>query len=350
MLKGMRRYAILADLQFDYIDSKTGNAILRYCPEEAVCVVDSRTAGKTAREVLGWGGDVPVVATLEEALKYSPDTLLIGIAPPGGGLPETWRKWVTFAIENNMDIVSGLHSFLTDDPEFSSLASEHGVTITDLRRPPDTLPFLEGSWQWRSTPVVMTVGTDCNTGKMTTAWEIKTLLEKRGKRVAFVGTGQTGILVGRYGVAVDAVKSDFIAGVVEAEIDKAADEYDLVVVEGQGSLTHLAYSGVTLGLLHGTMPDMMVLCHEPKRDRDSFGYPMFPPGEILDLYLKLVTLFRPSRFVGLSLITQGLPEEEARDTLTAFERDFGIPSCDFFRFGGDRVAEKILECAEDLAT
>ncbi|MEE9167445.1 MAG: DUF1611 domain-containing protein [Candidatus Neomarinimicrobiota bacterium] len=344
----MRRYAILADGNFDYVTSKTGNAILRYRPEEAVCVIDSYTAGMTAREVLGWGSDAPIVPDIREALAYSPNTLLIGIAPPGGELPAAWRGWITFAIKSNLDIISGLHRYLSDDPEFSSLASRHGVTIVDLRRPPDILPFLEGSWQNREKPVLMTVGTDCNTGKMTTAWEIKELLEKRGKRVGFVGTGQTGLLLGGYGVAVDAVKGDFISGVVEAEIDKAVKENDFAIVEGQGSLTHQAYSGVTLGLLHGTMPDLMVLCHEPGRVTDSFGHPMFPAGEIMDLYLKLTMPFKPSRFVGVSLITQNMTETLAMETVKTYARDYGIPAADFFRFGGETVAAKILEFSEDL--
>lgn len=337
----MPRYAILVEGNFDYLDAKTGNAMLRYRPEEVACVIDSRTAGKTAREILGWGEETPIVSNLEEALKHSPDALLIGTAPPGGRLPEAWRKIVILAIRHKLDIVAGLHTFLSDDPEFASLAARYGVDIVDLRRPPGPLPFSKGSWRQRKTPVLLTVGSDCNTGKMVTAWEITRLLEKRGKRSIFVGTGQTGILLGGFGVAVDAVVGDYVAGSMEAEIDKVQNENELVVVEGQGSLTHAAYSGVTLGLLHGTMPDMMVMCHEPTRKTDSFGHPMFPVEEIMDLYSKLVNLFRPSEFVGLSLITQGMSVTKAKDTIENFEKDYRLPAADFFRFGGENIADHI---------
>jgi len=338
----MRHYAILANHSFDYISAKTGNAIIRYRPEEVVCVIDSETAGRTVQDVLGWGGDIPVVATLKEAFNYSPDTLLIGIAPPGGELPILWRKTISLAIENKLNVINGLHTFLLDDPEFSSLSTTHGVSIIDLRRPPDSLHFPKGTWQERKIPVLLTVGTDCDSGKMITAWEIKRLLEKRGKRVAFVGTGQTGILLGGFGVAVDAVVSDFIAGSIEAEIDKAEKDHDLVIVEGQGSITHMAYSGVTCGLLHGTMPDMMVICHEAERNIDTFNYPMFPIADIMDLYLRLVTLFKPSEFVGISLITQDMSEKKARETLHSFEKEYGLPTTDFFRFSGIKIVDNIL--------
>ena len=201
----MSRYAILCDGSFDYISAKTGNAIIRYRPSEVVCVIDSKTAGQTVQDVLGWGGDIPVVSNLEKALNHSPDTLLIGTAPPGGQLPRSWRQTITQAIQNNLDITNGLHTFLLDDKEFSNLSSRYNTTIRDLRRPPGSLHFSEGSWQWRKTPVLLTVGTDCDSGKMTTAWEIKNLLEKRGKQVAFVGTGQTGILLGGFGISIDAI-------------------------------------------------------------------------------------------------------------------------------------------------
>lgn len=338
----MTRYAILAEASFDYLESKTGNALLRYRPEEVVCVIDSETAGKTVQEVLGWGGDIPVVAALEEALDYSPDTLLIGVATPGGWVPNSWRDTICEAIENKLNVVSGLHTFLSEDPELASLSEKHHVTITDLRRPPETLPFSEGFWQNRKTPVLLTVGTDCNSGKMMTAWEIVRLLKKRGKRAAFVGTGQTGILLAGAGVAVDAVVSDFVAGTVEGEINKAVIDHDLVVVEGQGSITHMAYSGVTLGLLHGSMPDMMVLCHEPGREMDTFDYPMVPFDDIMELYLRLVTVFRPSEFVGISLITRGMDEEKARETIKSYESKYNLPATDFLRFDGNTVADRII--------
>ncbi|MFQ6616800.1 MAG: DUF1611 domain-containing protein [Fidelibacterota bacterium] len=339
----LTRYAILVDGAFDYLLAKTGNAILRYCPQEVVCVIDSQTAGKTVEMVLGWGGSVPVVAGLRQALEYEPDTLLIGTAPPGGRLPESWRSTVRQALKKKLRIVSGLHTFLSDDEEFASLARKNHTSLIDLRKPPKTLPFSKGSWRWRKTPVVLTVGTDCDTGKMTTAWEIKTRLEEAGKRVSFVGTGQTGILLGGFGVAVDAVVSDFVAGAIEDQIDKADSNTDVIMVEGQGSLTHMAYSGVTLGLLHGAMPDMMILCHEPGRRLDTFDHPMRPVREIMDLYLKMVTVFRPSRFVGISLLTYRMNEKTALKTTRAYRTEYQMPAADLVRFGDKGIADAIIQ-------
>jgi uncharacterized NAD-dependent epimerase/dehydratase family protein len=177
---------------------------------------------------------------------------------------------------------------------------------------------------------------------MTAAWELKRQLEKRGKNVAFIGTGQTGILLGGYGVAVDAIVSDFESGAIEAEIDRVFGDIDLIVVEGQGSISHMAYSGVTMGLLHGTMPDMLIMCHEPARKIDTFNHPMVDFKEIMDLYLRLIRIFKPCDIVGLSLITHTEDENQAKETIGQYQNKYGIPSADFVRFGGDLVIDKII--------
>lgn len=339
----MASYAVLAEECFHYLISKTGNAMIRYKPEEVACVIDSVSAGKTATEILGYGNDIPVVATLSEALRYSPDTLLLGAATPGGELPESWRLVISGAIRNELNIVSGLHAFLSNDNEFSDLAEKHGVNITDLRKPPTSISFTKGSWRWRRTPVVLTVGTDCDTGKMTTAWEIKIQLEEEGKRVAFVGTGQTGILLGGVGVAVDAVISDFVPGAIETEIDRVAADHDVVIVEGQGSITHYAYSGVTLGLLHGAMPDLMVLCDQPGRDVFYlFDFPLTPFRDIMNLYLILVNTFKECAFAGISLFTRDMIEVDARQAVKDYENRYGIPTTDPIRFGAQKITDRIL--------
>lgn len=345
----MPKYAILVEGAFNYILAKTGNAVIRYRPEEVACVIDSETAGKTAADVIGIGEGIPVVAIMEEALKYKPDTILVGTAPPGGQLPETWRTILRAALENGLDIVSGLHTYISDDPEFKELASKNGLKITDLRKPPHQLPFSKGTWQTRKTPVLLTVGTDCDTGKMTAAWELKRELESRGVKAAFVGTGQTGILLGGYGVAVDAVVSDFVAGTIEAEVDKAVSNHDIVIVEGQGSVTHMAYSGVTVGLLHGCMPEMILMCHEPDREVDTFDYPMIPFDTILDLYLHLVEPFRSTELVGISLMTHQFDEEKAADKVWEYEERFQVPTTDPVRYSMSVIAENVISFLDNIA-
>ncbi|MAG20990.1 MAG: DUF1611 domain-containing protein [Candidatus Marinimicrobia bacterium] len=343
----MNKYAILVEGEFNYLYAKTANAILRYCPEEVVCIIDSTNVGKTSKDVIGYGGDLPIVASVDDALAYEPRKLLIGIANPGGILPDSWRQSIVTAIESELEVICGLHFFLNDDPEFSRLAKKHGVKLTDLRRPPSPLPFSKGTWQTRKTPVLLTVGTDCDTGKMTAAWELKNLLEEKGKTAAFVGTGQTGILLGGYGAAVDAVVSDFVAGTIEAEIDKVGEDYDLIIVEGQGSITHMAYSGVTLGLLHGTMPDFMLMGHEEEREMDTFDYPMIDFDTIMDLYLRLVRVFKPCEVVGIGLLTHLLNEEKAKAAVRKYEKRYGIPTTDFIRFGSRDVLNNILSKLRD---
>jgi len=338
----VKRYAALVEGRFDFLYAKTANALLRYRPEEVVCCIDSENAGKTTNEVIKLGGDTPVVGSFEEAMDFNPDTLVVGVATQGGFLPDNMRQCVRESIESGINVICGLHAFLSEDEEFAPLADKHGVSITDLRKPPSPLPFSEGTWRTRKTPTLLTVGDDCDTGKMTAAWELKRQLEEKGKKVAFVGTGQTGILLGGFGVAVDAIVSDFEAGSIEAEIDRVGDDVDLIVVEGQGSISHMAYSGVTLGLLHGTMPDMLLMCHEPARDIDTFEHPMADFKEVMDIYVRLVQIFKPCEVMGLSLITHTESEDQAKTTIQNYSDKYGIPAVDLVRFGGDKVIENLL--------
>ena len=338
----MKRYAALVEGRFDFLYAKTANALLRYRPEEVVCCIDSENAGKTTNEVIKLGGDTPVVGSFEEAMDFNPDTLVVGVATQGGFLPDNMRQCVRESIESGINVICGLHAFLSEDEEFAPLADKHGVSITDLRKPPSPLPFSEGTWRTRKTHTLLTVGDDCDTGKMTAAWELKRQLEEKGKKVAFVGTGQTGILLGGFGVAVDAIVSDFEAGSIEAEIDRVGDDVDLIVVEGQGSISHMAYSGVTLGLLHGTMPDMLLMCHEPARDIDTFEHPMADFKEVMDIYVRLVQIFKPCEVMGLSLITHTESEDQAKTTIQNYSDKYGIPAVDLVRFGGDQVIDGLL--------
>jgi len=338
----MKKYAVLVEGRFNFLFAKTANAMLRYVPETVVCCIDSENNGKTTGEVMSLGGETPIVDSLDAAKKFNPDTLLIGFATQGGFLPDNMRETVRKAIETGMDVICGLHEFLGDDKEFGPLAKANDVTLLDLRKPPFPLPFSKGTWRTRKTPTLLTVGDDCDTGKMTAAWELKRELEDKGKNIAFIGTGQTGILLGGYGVSVDAIVSDFEAGAIEAEIDRIIGDVDLIVIEGQGSLSHMAYSGVTMGLLHGTMPDMLIMCHEPARKIDTFNHPMADFGEIMDLYLRLIRIFKPCDVVGLSLITHTEDENQAKATIDQYQNKYGIPAADFVRFGGGLVVDKII--------
>ena len=256
------RYVILAHDHFTVHQAKTACSLLRYREEQTVAVLDHSQAGKTAQDVLGFGGAVPIVATLAEALALGGNHLVIGIANPGGVFPGEWRALVLECIDQGMTISNGLHAFLNDDPEFVRAAHSKGARLVDLRAVPKDLSTPDGSRERLTQPVVLTVGSDCSVGKMTVMLQVLADARKAGSAYGFLPTGQTGILLEGEGIAVDRVISDFVAGATERALVRAAQGRDLVLVEGQGSLMHPFFSGVTLGLLHGSQPDALILCHE----------------------------------------------------------------------------------------
>ena len=338
-----QRLLILAEGKFSSLKSKTANAAIVYLPDQVAAVIDSGKAGMTARQVLGYGGDIPVVKNLDEGLQHCPTHLLIGIAPSGGRLPDTWREAIKQAIRNKLHILSGLHTILSDDPEFASLAKEHSVTLTDYRKiPVESEVVSMGSWRTRKSRTILTVGTDCNIGKMTTIVEVQKELLKRGLKADFVATGQTGILIRGRGIAVDAIISDYIAGSIEREIDRSeAEGYDYILVEGQGALTHMGYSGVTFGLIHGTMPDAMILCHQPARMKDDYGLPLPDLKRLIRFHEETVAFFRPSKVVAVGINSVGLTDSESREAAKMIEQQTGIPAVDAFRFGAAPIVDAL---------
>jgi uncharacterized NAD-dependent epimerase/dehydratase family protein len=337
----VKRTVILAIGAFNYILNKTGNMLLRYKPEEVVAIIDPTKVGETADSVIGYGGHIPVVSNFKESLTYNPNSLVIGNAPQGGTINEAYRHEINQAIQAKCDIYSGMHVFLNDDPSFTELAQINQVSLVDLRRPPKQNHFPKGLWKNRTYPVMLIVGTDCDTGKMTTAWEIKQRLSEFGKKVSFLGTGQTGILLGESGIPVDAIVSDFMAGEVEYHIDQISQGTDLVVVEGQGAISNYAYSGVTLGLLHGAMPDFMIMTHDPGRELDVLDYPMPDIQKMLDLHLDLLKPFKKASFLGINLLTHKLDETSALKMIHEYEEKYHLPCTDLVRFGNRQFIEKI---------
>ncbi|MFI5273893.1 MAG: DUF1611 domain-containing protein [Ktedonobacterales bacterium] len=346
----MRRIAILAEGRLDYQDAKTAVATLRYSTDTVVAVIDRANAGRDVASALGepggLGAGVPVVADLRDALTYDPDTLLIGIAPIGGLLPEAWRAQLLAAIEAGMEIISGLHMFLDDDPELARAAHDHGARLWYVRRPPaalalrirEDLPHRAGSH------VIAFCGTDCNVGKMTAAVEFDLAARQRGLSSVFVATGQTGILLAGDGVPADRVISDFLPGAIEGVVVPAAAEHDWVWVEGQGSLLHPAYSAVTLGLLHGAAPDALILCHEAGRTHiRHYERRAIPPlARVRQIYEQAAGWLHPAAVVALVLNTQHLGEHEAREALAAATEETGLPADDPVRFGSRRLLDAVM--------
>src|SRR6266702_1283440 len=235
----MRRLAILAEGAFEWHYGKTATGVIRYGKDTVVAVIDSTKAGMDVPQALGgasFGYGIPVVRDINEALNYQPDSLLIGIAPMGGALPEAWRWQLLTAIDAGLDIISGLHMFLSEDEKLRAAAAKRGVKIWDVRRPPDTnlvaqfIPHRPGSY------TILMVGSDCAVGKMTVALELDREASNRGLNSAFVAPGQTGIIISGNGLPVDRIISDFVAGMVEEMVIDFTNKHDWVFVEGQGAL------------------------------------------------------------------------------------------------------------------
>ena len=339
------RYLILADGLFGPETSKTANACIRYTPDHVVGVIDSRHAGKTSQQIIGFGGDIPVVATLDDGLALGPNALLIGIAPPGGQIPAEWVQLVRRAIENKLEIWSGLHSFLGDIPELAEAARKHGVSIHDLRRPPAKITVANGRVRTVDATVVLTVGTDCNIGKMTTQLQLLGALRDKGIRTSFAATGQTGILIEGRGISVDAVVADFISGAAEKLVLDCAAESDLVLVEGQGSIIHPSYSGVTYGLLHGSLPHAQVMCAQPSRKAiNRCEWVKIPPlPDFIRLSETVAAPLRPAPVIAVALNTYDLDDDTARRTIEQVQRETGLPTTDVVRYDPAPVADAIAK-------
>jgi uncharacterized NAD-dependent epimerase/dehydratase family protein len=338
-----RRVVIFAEGCFGPVTSKVATSYLRYCREDCVAVIDSRLAGQDVGAVIGYGHGIPIVASLQTALSLAPEVLLIGVGLFSNTLPDAWRAQIELALQSRLDVVSGLHFRIADDPVFRELAAASGSRIWDSKEPPEVLATSMARVANLDRYVIHTVGSDCRVGKKTTAIEIALEAQRRGHNAGFVATGQSGMYISGAGVAVDAVPSDFIAGVSESLVLQLAADYDWIVVEGQGSISHPAYSGVTLGLLHGAMPQALVLCHEAGLDHHKGwpGVPLRPLRELIRLYEELGSFVRPATVVGIGLHCGGLSQEAAAFCVEQIERETGLPTTDVIHFGAGKLVDAL---------
>jgi uncharacterized NAD-dependent epimerase/dehydratase family protein len=334
-----RRLLVLAEGHSDDAHyGKTGRGVIRYRPGSVVAVLDSERAGETL-------AGLPVVASVEEALRFEPTAALVGVATQGGRFPQAWRELLRQCIANGLDVENGLHEFIGDDAELVELAHRHGVELRDLRRPPAGLNVPTGANLTHRSHVVLTVGSDCAIGKMSVALELDAEAKRRGLRSEFVPTGQTGIAIAGWGIAVDAVVSDFVAGATEQLVMEGVERGgELLLVEGQGSLLHPAYSGVTLGLIHGSAPHVYVLCHlvGQRFVNDDERFPMPSLASLVELHERMSLLARPARVAAVALNTRPLDDAEAREAVAAAEAETGLPAADPVRFGAAGLLDAVL--------
>jgi uncharacterized NAD-dependent epimerase/dehydratase family protein len=317
---------------------KTMRGVLRYRRDDVAAILDSTRAGESE-------DGVPIVADVSGALPLGPTTAIVGVAPAGGRFPPAWREVVRACIRQGLHVESGLHEFLSDDPELVELAARFGVELRDLRRPPTGLNVPTGANLELPVRIVLTVGSDCAIGKMTVSLELDLEARRRGLRSVFVPTGQTGMAIAGWGIAVDAVVADFIAGATERLVVEGHERGgELLNVEGQGSLVHPAYSGVTLGLMHGSAPHAFVLCHRAgATEIDGHpGHPLPSLAELVDLHERIALPARKAVVTCIAVNTLGQDEETARAAITAAEAETGLPADDPVRYGAGRLLDAVL--------
>lgn len=338
------RILLLTEGRLGMFTSKTAAVLLRYRGEHVVGVVDSACAGKKLRDIIPWAPVRPILASVSAAAGLRPDALFIGIHPTGGMLPAELRRGVCDALRAGIDVVSGLHTHLAQDEEFRALAADNGARLVDLRRSPAQRCVATGRARTTRCRRLLTVGTDCNVGKMVTAFELARAAAGRGLDARFVATGQTGIMVVGRGIAVDAVVCDFAAGAIEQLVLEAADG-DVCVVEGQGSIGHAGFSGVTLSILHGACPDAMILVHHAGRTHHkSEPRSLLPPLRAQwTAYEQAAALLHPARITGVALNTHGVSEETVRLETQRLEDEFRVPVVDPLREGCESLLSAALE-------
>ncbi len=336
------KIVILAEGSFGVLESKTATVLVRYLPDNVVAVIDSTNTSKDVSEVIKIGEGIPVVKNLADVMHLQPTMLAIGIAPPGGELPTEWEGIIREAISRGLHIMSGLHHFLSENDEFVDLAAKNNVVLWDARKPPENLPVATCKAAEVDATVILTVGSDCRVGKMLSGIEITKAARTRGLNAEFCPTGQNGIMVWGWGIAIDAVVSDFTAGAAEEIVLEGARKHELLIVEGQGALVHPGYSGVTLSLLHGSMPDAMIFCHQPSRDTVArYTVPLPSLTEMVAQYEMLAAPIKPARVIGIALNCFDLSEEETVKAIKDIEKELGLPATDVVKYGPDKLVDAI---------
>ena len=334
-----KRYLILAEeFSHDPHYGKTLRGVMRYRRDSVVAILDTKRAGEN-------DDGVPIVATVDEGLRYEPDTALVGVVTQGGHFPGDWQELLKECVTKGLDVENGLHVRLHDIPGLAELAAQHHVELRDLREPPSGLSTATGENLEVKATIVLTVGSDCAIGKMTATCELDLEARKRGLRSVFVPTGQTGMAIAGWGIAVDAVVSDFLAGAAEWLVVEGGKKGDLLWVEGQGAILHPIYSGVTVGLMHGSAPHIYVLCHEVGRtvvEGDPTASPIVGLSELVDLHERMSLKLRPARVACIALNTSAVSEKEARAAIAAAEEETGLAADDPVRFGAGRLLDAVL--------
>ena len=350
----MERAVILCDGYFGQNTGKTANGLVRYSKRyEIVGVIDHTKAGRDAGEVLdGKANGIPIVASLKEAtVRLAAQTLIVGVATFGGYIPQEYRPILREAIEGGLSIVAGLHEYLSEDPEFATLAEAHGVRLVDVRKPKPIRESKQFSDLSRKLPClrIPVLGTDGAIGKRTTALLLTDALNEKGISATFVATGQTGLMQGSaYGVPLDSIKGDFMVGELESEIVRAHEETKpkVIIVEGQGSISHPAYVCGTRAIINASMPSGILMMHAPARKtrsfrRDVVAWPMPTVDEEIEWLQFFTRIAGKGQVLGLGINHENMTRDEVEETVRTYETKYGLPAADPLWHGCGKFVDRI---------
>jgi len=343
--KSRRNLVHFAEANLNPRQAKTSRGVLLYSPHHTLGFIDSTQAGKSVRSLLGVDNDAPVRARLADFLDGNPrpDTLVLGTVSLGGKLTPEMRQCAREAVDAGLDVWNGMHEFLVHDAKLLGAAQEKGVTLWDVRRPPENLTVGSARCLRAKSYICLGIGSDAAIGKMTTVLEMQKESQRRGVTAEFIATGQTGIMISGWGHPIDAIPGDFIAGCVEKDCLSVDGKCDIIYVEGQGSLFHPGFSAVTLGLMAGCCADGFILCHQPSRKTVTRmdHIPLPPLPEIAEYYLQVQRALKPAKVLGIALNTWGMEEDAARAACEEYARLMKLPVTDVCRFGSASLVDAL---------
>jgi len=334
-----KKFVLFAEDCFGLFTSKIAASLLRYRSDRCVAVIDSTKAGQTVQDVIGYGGPIPIVANVEDTLRSRPDVFIVGKGLHSADLPSGWKKHLLAAMQNKLHIINCIHYRLESDPELARAARENDITIWETKEAP-VVPLNKARVLDLDTWIIHTCGSDSNIGKKTTALQVYFEANRRGIKTGFAATGQSGMMISGHGVAIDGVAGDFMGGSVEAVVMEAAAGNEWVIVEGQGSLNHIAASGVALAILHGALPHVLVFCHRLGLERTKvWETPILPIPELIRMNEELTIFERPAKVAAVSVNSAGFTDLDFRREAEKLESQTGLPVVDPCREGAGRLVE-----------
>lgn len=335
----MKKYIIIvSDGKLEPVFSKVESALIRYSRDHILGIIDPANAGKTVQSVLGFGGDIPIAGTLDELFYLNPNYLFIGASPYGGTFVMEWYPMIIKAIQSKLNIINGLHQSLMDIAEFSLLSKKYRIKIQDLRQVEDKYTKFKGITRNIKSKKILVSGTNELSGKLTTTVELVNAMHKGGCSADWLATSLAGTQIKKRGQVVESMDSDHVSGYVEYELYEMNEKFEYLFVEGRGNLQNPVLAPALMGILHGTAPNGVILCH---RAEDTTNITTVHRN--LELYKNLLPDEKDSSVIGLSLNTALIEPDKARDLIATLEDRFSLPATDPVRYGAGKLVQAIKD-------